>query len=764
MSSKAVKISIVLLCLLALAVPSPAKSATGEIPSPSITTPPAGAFVSTEANPTTLRIGETASVSIKLNNVPVEGYKSAEFACTYNAGLVEKSNIAVTDLFGANPVTAIHDPQNGTFIVAIAGTNSNRATTSGVAITFSAKALQAGQSSIQCMARVSKGDNLPIDLPGTAADFTVSGVEVSPTPFVPSTAIPGDHEHPAATNTPLGSPAPSLNGSLSGQVLASKPVTVRLLDANHVEITSVFANPDGTFIMTSLPGKYILVATASGFLSHQGSVSITAGNSTELPAMSLLAGDVDGNNVIDQFDALTIGMNYTSSTPEAADLNNDGVIDFLDLELLAENYRQTGPTGTSSPIPDPRQTAIAPTSTQAPGTTGAVAPFAGAPLCPSHDTTKWHGLWDSVQGCHYDHEHGQNPFTPAVAAAFPGFDLLSLLGRVEIGHTNPSSPMENTHKHGGMKWNAVPQTAQGCVIGFEAAQIGVSAAVVQWHTWGDLSQELEADVHSSVFLIRQCPAQGSTDYGYVYGIQFQEYGEACAPYQGFTLPYPQNFSPAWDCAFGQYWSVPCVFDGLPDCNLTGPGGIRMTNRDASAIVTSKKTGSDQVNRPPGSMLFNLLFRVRDNYQVLDSHDLIHPFTWLYICSADGGQTYAPQGCRYNNSTTTVHEVAGTIPAAWDNLAGFDSDPRVGRITAEGFVTRFGILNRECSAPSVELDCFPIKLVNAFVGNWGGELSAEKVSDDNPTNTPERDIYFCAGLPCSETSAGAVPSGWIGAEN
>jgi hypothetical protein len=30
--------------------------------------------------------------------------------------------------------------------------------------------------------------------------------------------------------------------------------------------------------------------------------------------------------------------------------------------------------------------------------------------------------------------------------------------------------------------------------------------------------------------------------------------------------------------------------------------------------------------------------------------------------------------------------------------------------------------------------------------------------------PERDIYFCAGVPCSETTAGAVPSGWIGTEN
>jgi hypothetical protein len=63
-----------------------------------------------------------------------------------------------------------------------------------------------------------------------------------------------------------------------------------------------------------------------------------------MPNVILQAGDVDGNNVIDQFDAMTIGMNYNASTPAAADLNNDGVINVLDLELLASNYRETGPT------------------------------------------------------------------------------------------------------------------------------------------------------------------------------------------------------------------------------------------------------------------------------------------------------------------------------------------------------------------------------------------------------------------------------------
>jgi hypothetical protein len=61
------------------------------------------------------------------------------------------------------------------------------------------------------------------------------------------------------------------------------------------------------------------------------------------PSFSLSAGDIDGNGVIDQFDAMTIGMNYNLPAPAAADLNCDANIDVLDLELLAGHYRQVGP-------------------------------------------------------------------------------------------------------------------------------------------------------------------------------------------------------------------------------------------------------------------------------------------------------------------------------------------------------------------------------------------------------------------------------------
>ena len=795
MLSKGIRIWIALECLIAITIPTPthAKSAADE----TLT-----AFVSTEVSPASLLIGETALVSVKLNNVPGEGYKSVEFTCTYDGTLIEKSNIAVTDLFSADPVVAIHDPQNGPFIVAIAGANSNRAMTSGTAFTFSAKGLQAGHSAVQCTARVSRGDNLAIDVPSIGADLTILEAQLSPTPLVPATAVPGEQEQPTVTSTPLESPTPTLlpNGSLSGQILASKPVTVRLLDANQMEITSVLANPDGTFTLTPLPGEYSLIATASGFLSYEGSVTITAGNAMVFPAWGLLAGDVDGNNVIDQFDALTIGMSYTSSTPEAADLNNDGLIDFLDLELLAQNYRQTGPTsGTaslsilgllqkikptaiSSPIPGPIKTVIAPTGFPipaltktliAPGPTAIASPtiqatgpradggpYPDAPLCPTHDPMAWHGLWDSARGCHYDHEHGTSPFTSEVAATFPGFDLRALLCGLEVGSCLPSGPTEHSDKHGGFKWNVQLRHPEGCA-GLEGAPIGVDGSVIQVHGFGNYAMELEASIHSVVALFRQCTTSNPNDYGYVFVSQHVSYGQVISPYQGDLLSYPYYSVPSYDTPRGPYLSVDCIGQKLPGQRGSCRDSLAQARMfDANSIWTSKPTGLGP--RPATSSLLQVLWRSRDTYQEFDWNDQSYPYSFLWLCSVDGS-SYIQEGCRYNNSTTQVHEIAGTIPASWDNLAGFDTDPRPGRITAQGYVTHFGELNTACTTAGA--NCEPIKMVQAFVGQYG---SALVYTPDKGTNIvpylPERDIYFCAGAPCNETSPGAVPSGWIGAEN
>jgi hypothetical protein len=390
-----------------------------------------------------------------------------------------------------------------------------------------------------------------------------------------------------------------------------------------------------------------------------------------------------------------------------------------------------------------------------------VLPYPDAPLCPDsgeiHDNSLFHTLWDSTRGCHYDHEHGQNPFTPEVAATFPVFDLRALVGGVGVGHTNPSSPMENTHKHGGFKWQVTIPHPNGCA-GHEGSSTGVDASTIQYHAFGDYSIEFESRVHSVAALMRQCTVENPTDYGYVYLVQHVDYGQRVSGYQGSIFPYPDNPQPSYDSADAPYFTIDCIG---ATCESKTPTRELILASDANTSTTW--TSDPRHLAGSGSHLFELLFRARDTYQVLDRGDVEHPFHFVWLCSNDEGLTYvAMPGCRYNNSTTTVHEINGTIPGEWDNLSGFDTDARVGRITADGYVTRFGELNTSCTASAP--DCHPIKLVQAFVGYYGSTLIPDKGIQFRPAGLPERDIYFCGRQVCTEGDPDAKSSGWIGQNN
>jgi len=155
-------------------------------------------------------------------------------------------------------------------------------------------------------------------------------------------------EPPINTPTLGNSPTPTgtlipMTGTVTGQAVAGKPVILDLFTQDNWVVTSTAANADGTFSLTAPVGTYNIVAHASGFLSALGPVTITGGGTSMKSPITLFAGDIDSNFMIDQLDAMTIGMNYNMAFPFAADLNNDGIINVLDLELLAKNYRQTGP-------------------------------------------------------------------------------------------------------------------------------------------------------------------------------------------------------------------------------------------------------------------------------------------------------------------------------------------------------------------------------------------------------------------------------------
>jgi hypothetical protein len=129
-------------------------------------------------SPPTINIGETATVTVRLDNVPAEGYTSLELTCSYYPNLVQASDILVADLFGADPAVAIKGPQYDRFIVAISGAAANKATSSGTVMTFTVRGLQAGQSPVECQGRVSNGNNALTTIASTGNNVMV----LAPTP------------------------------------------------------------------------------------------------------------------------------------------------------------------------------------------------------------------------------------------------------------------------------------------------------------------------------------------------------------------------------------------------------------------------------------------------------------------------------------------------------------------------------------------------------------------------------------------------------
>lgn len=292
----------------------PASTGTTETTTTPLTLEP-NVFIS--LSPATIQVGDTSQLAVSLINIPAQSYTSAEFTCMYDPALMEVSNISIGTLFGPDEVSGIFGPQNGSFILAIAGSNGRKASDDGIAFTFNAKGLQVGTMNIECKARVSEGQNTLQAIRSISSTMTIASI------------------------TPPMTVMPALV-SITGQVLAGKPVTIQLHSPDNSIVATSMTDPNGNFNINIPGGTYSIVASAEGYLSAQGSVAPVNGSIVSMPVVSLAAGDVDNNGVVNQFDAFTIRMNYNNSIPAAADLNNDGVINVLDLGILAENYGKSG--------------------------------------------------------------------------------------------------------------------------------------------------------------------------------------------------------------------------------------------------------------------------------------------------------------------------------------------------------------------------------------------------------------------------------------
>jgi hypothetical protein len=101
-----------------------------------------------------------------------------------------------------------------------------------------------------------------------------------------------------------------------------------------------FSIPGGDVISVKFPGYLSARADVPALLA-QGAAAADV-RSAGLGSITLLAGDVNGDDIVNIYDLAYIANYYRTSDP-LADLNADGTVDIIDLVLTASNYRRLGP-------------------------------------------------------------------------------------------------------------------------------------------------------------------------------------------------------------------------------------------------------------------------------------------------------------------------------------------------------------------------------------------------------------------------------------
>ena len=102
---------------------------------------------------------------------------------------------------------------------------------------------------------------------------------------------------------------------------------------------------DGIFILEVDPNTraYTLTLTVTGYLTVQiKGKDFTELTNIDFDSITLLGGEVTGDNQIDIFDLAFIGSRYGSNDRQG-DINDDGIVDIFDLSVSAANYGQSGP-------------------------------------------------------------------------------------------------------------------------------------------------------------------------------------------------------------------------------------------------------------------------------------------------------------------------------------------------------------------------------------------------------------------------------------
>ncbi len=175
----------------------------------------------------------------------------------------------------------------------------------------------------------------------------------TPTATQTSTPTPTHTSTPTLTSSPTPSPTPTPTstpayGTVRGRVILER----RSSSAGaNVEIAGQTAITDasGEFTVDEVPaGTHTITIRCQSYLRTWRAVTVPAGGTVDLPNVTLLAGDVDQDGLVEAADGELVGLAWDSTAglptwDERCDVTDDGVVNILDMVAVQFNWNRTAP-------------------------------------------------------------------------------------------------------------------------------------------------------------------------------------------------------------------------------------------------------------------------------------------------------------------------------------------------------------------------------------------------------------------------------------
>jgi hypothetical protein len=181
------------------------------------------------------------------------------------------------------------------------------------------------------------GSGALVSLPFRAKASGSSAIAIDALKLVNSSAviIPVSHNDGQVTVSGVPSQA-TLAGTVRLEGRTDHSGTVVQLDGG----SSVTTGANGNYSFVTTASTHNLAFSRSGYLPASTTAVGVAGSTVSVPTVTLLAGDINGDGMIDILDLVAVGAQFGSSSPSpaTADANGDGTVDIIDIVLVAKNF------------------------------------------------------------------------------------------------------------------------------------------------------------------------------------------------------------------------------------------------------------------------------------------------------------------------------------------------------------------------------------------------------------------------------------------